>query len=69
MATTHFDRIYHDLQKLRVCTIIHEHLFVDSWPLLELRLAGSGMAWKGEENEAVSAIPADEIKLAQRLRY
>jgi len=33
-----------------------------------LRLASSGMAWKGEENELVAAIPADEIKWAQWFR-
>jgi hypothetical protein len=34
----------------------------------ELRVATSGMAWKGEENEAVTAIPADDIKWAQWIR-
>ena len=34
----------------------------------ELRLAASGMAWKGEENEGVTAIPKDEIKWAQWFR-
>jgi structure-specific recognition protein 1 len=52
MATTQFDRIYHGL----------------SPEVGKLRLAGSGMAWKGEENETVQAIPADEIKWAQWFR-
>ncbi|KAG9315740.1 SSrecog-domain-containing protein [Chiua virens] len=52
MATAQFDRIYHELLP----------------DVGKLRLAGSGMAWKGEENEAVTAIPADEIKWAQWLR-
>ncbi|KAI9573558.1 SSrecog-domain-containing protein [Boletus coccyginus] len=49
MAATQFDRIYHGL----------------SPEVGKLRLAGSGIAWKGEENELVAAIPADEIKWAQ----
>ncbi|KAF9241153.1 SSrecog-domain-containing protein [Melanogaster broomeanus] len=52
MSATQFDKIYHGL----------------SPEVGKLRLASSGMAWKGEENEAVTAIPADELKWAQWLR-
>ncbi|KAF8551700.1 SSrecog-domain-containing protein [Imleria badia] len=52
MATTQFDRIYSGL----------------SPEVGKLRLASSGMAWKGEENETVKAIPAEEIKWAQWFR-
>ncbi|KAH0832094.1 SSrecog-domain-containing protein [Lanmaoa asiatica] len=52
MAATQFDQIYHGLLP----------------EVGKLRLAGSGMAWKGEENETVRAIPADEIKWVQWFR-
>ena len=55
-------------QKSAVSTSLHEQHFRTHAPPPELRLAGSGMAWKGEENESVKAIPADEIKWAQWFR-
>lgn len=58
--------VYH--QKSAVSKILCEGVLSDSWPPSELRLATSGMAWKGEENETVKAIPADEIKWAQWFR-
>lgn len=52
MATTQFDRIYHAL----------------SPEVGKFRIANSGMAWKGEDNEGVIALPAEEIKWTQWLR-
>ncbi|KIJ62610.1 hypothetical protein HYDPIDRAFT_30210 [Hydnomerulius pinastri MD-312] len=52
MSSTQFDKIYHGL----------------SPEVGKFRVAASGMAWKGEENEAVTAIPSDEIKWAQWFR-
>ncbi|KIK94046.1 hypothetical protein PAXRUDRAFT_828380 [Paxillus rubicundulus Ve08.2h10] len=52
MSATQFDRIYHGLAP----------------EIGKLRVANSGMAWKGEENEAVTAIPTDDIKWAQWIR-
>ena len=37
-------------------------------PSLELRVAASGMAWKGEESAEVTAIPAQNIRWAQWIR-
>ncbi|KIM63383.1 hypothetical protein SCLCIDRAFT_755964 [Scleroderma citrinum Foug A] len=52
MATTQFDKIYYGL----------------SSEVGKFRVAGSGMAWKGEENEKVIALPAGDIKWAQWFR-
>ncbi|KAL4069890.1 structure-specific recognition protein-domain-containing protein [Scleroderma yunnanense] len=52
MATTQFDKIYHGL----------------SSEVGKFRIANSGMAWKGEENEKVIALPAGDIKWAQWFR-
>ena len=35
---------------------------------LEVRIADSGIAWKGEESHDVIGIPADDIKWAQWIR-
>lgn len=35
---------------------------------VELRIAASGMAWRGEESGQTVAIPSDEIKWAQWIR-
>ncbi|GBE83057.1 SSrecog-domain-containing protein [Sparassis latifolia] len=50
--TTQFDRIYHDL----------------SPEVGKFRVAASGMAWKGEESEAMVAVTSTDIKWAQWLR-
>ncbi|OAX42151.1 SSrecog-domain-containing protein [Rhizopogon vinicolor AM-OR11-026] len=52
MATTQFDKIYHGL----------------SFEVGKFRVAASGMAWKGEENEGVTALPSADIKWAQWYR-
>jgi structure-specific recognition protein 1 len=52
MATTQFDRIFHGLSQEGG----------------KLRLASSGMAWKGEESEGVVAMSSADIKWAQWLR-
>ncbi|KAI0081628.1 SSrecog-domain-containing protein [Panus rudis PR-1116 ss-1] len=49
---TQFDHIYHGL----------------SPEIGKIRIANSGVAWKGEENEAVTAISAADIKWAQWIR-
>ena len=56
------------LQKSAVSTDPLPTTFSGLWPPPEFRLAASGMAWKGEENEAVIAVPADEVKWAQWFR-
>ena len=35
---------------------------------IEIRIAASGMAWKGEESEAVTALSSQDIKWAQWIR-
>ncbi|KAG6813589.1 hypothetical protein H0H92_009633 [Tricholoma furcatifolium] len=50
--TTQFDRIYHGL----------------SPEVGKLRVASSGMAWKGAESEGVVAIPANHVDWAQWIR-
>ncbi|KAJ8593786.1 SSrecog-domain-containing protein [Rhizopogon salebrosus TDB-379] len=52
MATTQFDKIYHGL----------------SSEVGKFRVAASGMAWKGEETEGVTALPSADIKWAQWYR-
>ncbi|KIK26758.1 hypothetical protein PISMIDRAFT_635670 [Pisolithus microcarpus 441] len=52
MSTTQFDKIYHGL----------------SPEVGKFRVANSGMAWKGEENEKVVALPSGDIKWAQWFR-
>ncbi|KAG1822897.1 structure-specific recognition protein-domain-containing protein [Suillus subaureus] len=52
MATTQFDKIYYGL----------------SSEVGKFRVAASGMAWKGEENDTVTAIPSAEVKWAQWYR-
>ncbi|KAG1745880.1 structure-specific recognition protein-domain-containing protein [Suillus paluster] len=52
MATTQFDKIYYGL----------------SPEVGKFRVAASGMAWKGEENDTVTAIPSAEIKWVQWYR-
>ncbi|KAH7927771.1 SSrecog-domain-containing protein [Leucogyrophana mollusca] len=50
--TTQFDRIYHGLAP----------------ETGKFRVAASGMAWKGEETEGVTALPSGDIKWAQWFR-
>ncbi|EIW80885.1 SSrecog-domain-containing protein [Coniophora puteana RWD-64-598 SS2] len=50
--TTEFEHVYHGL----------------SSEVGKFRIAASGMAWKGEENEQVHAIPSGDIKWAQWYR-
>ncbi|KIN99582.1 hypothetical protein M404DRAFT_10336 [Pisolithus tinctorius Marx 270] len=57
MSTTQFDKIYHGLSPE-----------VGSVYSPEFRIANSGMAWKGEENEKVIALPSGDIKWAQWFR-
>ncbi|KAL4250538.1 FACT complex subunit POB3 [Abortiporus biennis] len=52
MATTQFDKIYHGL----------------SPEVGKIRIASSGIAWKGEENEKVTAMSSSDIKWAQWIR-
>ncbi|KAL1752841.1 structure-specific recognition protein-domain-containing protein [Schizophyllum commune] len=52
MSSTQFDNIYHGLGS----------------SVGKLRVASSGMAWKGSEGEPIVALPADDIKWAQWLR-
>ncbi|KAH7885252.1 SSrecog-domain-containing protein [Phlebopus sp. FC_14] len=52
MATTQFDKIYHGL----------------SAEVGKFRVASSGMAWKGEDDDKVTALPSGDIKWAQWFR-
>ena len=54
--------------KLAVCRRLtsNSHPPTDAFP--EFRVAASGMAWKGEETEGVTALPSGDIKWAQWYR-
>lgn len=70
MATTQFDRIYHALSPEvgSKCPGFTQVVSLRLSATAEFRIANSGMAWKGEDNEGVIALPAEEIKWTQWLR-